>query len=118
MTDDTTPVWFITGCSTGFGHDLAKQVVDRGWRAVVTSRDQEKVQPLVQGSDERGLALSLDVTNAAQIKEAVAEAKRAFGRIDVLVNNARLRLPIIGGGRVTTRRFVRSSTPMFLDCSR
>ena len=88
MAHDTTPVWFITGCSTGFGHELAKLVLARGWRAVVTSRDQGKVQPLVEGTSERGLALSLDVTNAAQIKEAVAEAKRAFGRVDVLVNNA------------------------------
>ncbi len=88
MTADTTPVWFITGCSTGFGHDLAKLVLDRGWRAVVTSRDQAKVEPLVEGTDGRGLALSLDVTNPAQIKQAAAEAKRAFGRVDVLVNNA------------------------------
>jgi NAD(P)-dependent dehydrogenase (short-subunit alcohol dehydrogenase family) len=88
MADDTTPVWFITGCSTGFGHELAKLVLARGWRAVVTSRDQAKVEPLVVGTGERGLALSLDVTNPAQIKAAVAEAKRAFGRVDVLVNNA------------------------------
>ncbi len=88
MTDDTTPVWFITGCSSGFGHDLAKLVLARGWRAVVTSRDQARVEPLVEEAGERGLALSLDVTDAAQIREAVAEAKRAFGRVDVLVNNA------------------------------
>ena len=88
MTDATTPVWFITGCSSGFGHDLAKLVLARGWRAVVTSRDQARVEPLVEEAGERGLALSLDVTDAAQISEAVAEAKRAFGRVDVLVNNA------------------------------
>ena len=35
----TSPVWFITGCSTGFGQELAKLVLARGWRATVTARD-------------------------------------------------------------------------------
>jgi NAD(P)-dependent dehydrogenase (short-subunit alcohol dehydrogenase family) len=38
MTIPTSPVWFITGCSTGFGRDLAQLVLDRGWPAVVTAR--------------------------------------------------------------------------------
>jgi NAD(P)-dependent dehydrogenase (short-subunit alcohol dehydrogenase family) len=88
MAEDTTPVWFITGCSTGFGRDLAKLVLDRGWRAIVTSRDKAKVQDLTEGHGGRAVPLSLDVTNAQQIKDAAAEAKRAFGRVDVLVNNA------------------------------
>ena len=37
--DDLGPVWFITGCSTGFGRELARAVLARGWRAVVTARD-------------------------------------------------------------------------------
>ena len=36
---NTEKVWFITGCSTGFGRELAKMVLDRGYRAVVTARD-------------------------------------------------------------------------------
>ena len=86
MTD--TPVWFITGCSTGFGRDLAKLVLDRGWRAIVTSRDKAKVADLGKGHEDRVLALSLDVTDAAGIKAATEAAERAFGRVDVLVNNA------------------------------
>ena len=88
MAEDTTPVWFITGCSTGFGRDLAKLVLDRGWRAIVTSRDKAKVQDLTAGHAGRALPLALDVTSAQQIKDAATEAKRAFGRVDVLVNNA------------------------------
>ncbi|SFO27555.1 oxidoreductase [Sphingomonas sp. OK281] len=83
-----TPVWFISGCSTGFGRELAKLVLARGWRAVVTARDADRVADLAEGAEDRALALSLDVTEQAQIDHAVAQAKAKFGRIDVLVNNA------------------------------
>ncbi len=88
MASDTTPVWFITGCSTGFGRELAKLVLDRGWRAVVTARDKSRVEDLADGHDDRVLALDLDVTDDAQIAAAVQATDRKFGRIDVLVNNA------------------------------
>jgi len=83
-----TPVWFISGCSTGFGRELAKLVLARGWRAVVTARDADRVADLAEDADDRALAVSLDVTDQAQIDDAVAQAKAKFGRIDVLVNNA------------------------------
>ena len=85
---NTQPVWFITGCSTGFGRELAKLVIARGWPAVVTARDRPKVADLAEGAADRVLALSLDVTDPAQITQAVAETTQTFGRIDVLVNNA------------------------------
>ena len=81
-------VWFITGCSTGFGRELAQLVLKRGGRAVVTARDADRVRDLTTGYDDRALALSLDVTNNDQIKAAVAQAEERFGAIDVLVNNA------------------------------
>ncbi len=43
---DTSAVWFITGCSTGFGRELAQHVIERGGRAVVTARDATRVQDL------------------------------------------------------------------------
>lgn len=82
------PTVLITGCSTGFGRELARLVVDRGWRAVVTARDRAKVADLAEGAEDRVLALSLDVTEAGQIADAVRAAQDKFGRIDVLVNNA------------------------------
>jgi len=82
------PVWFITGCSTGFGRELAQQVLRRGWRAVVTARDVGRVQDLAQGHEDRALTLALDVTKLDQISSAVKEAEDHFGSIDVLVNNA------------------------------
>jgi NAD(P)-dependent dehydrogenase (short-subunit alcohol dehydrogenase family) len=83
-----TPVWFVTGCSTGLGRALVTAVLDRGWRAVVTARDPEQVADIVAGREDRALALPLDVTDPAQVTATVAKAEAAFGRIDVLVNNA------------------------------
>ena len=88
MMNRDNPVWLITGCSTGFGRELAKLVLERGWRAVVTARDASKVADIVEGHGDRALVLPLDVTKSAQIDHAVAQAKEHFGRIDVLVNNA------------------------------
>jgi NAD(P)-dependent dehydrogenase (short-subunit alcohol dehydrogenase family) len=81
-------VWFITGCSTGFGRELAKMVLDRDYRAVITARDPAKIQDLAAGRMGRALALPLDVTDHAQVADAVQKAEAAFGSIDVLVNNA------------------------------
>jgi NAD(P)-dependent dehydrogenase (short-subunit alcohol dehydrogenase family) len=88
MMNRDNPVWLITGCSTGFGRELAKLVLARGWRAVVTARDASKVADIAEGHADRALVLPLDVTERAQIDAAVAQAKERFGRIDVLVNNA------------------------------
>ncbi|MEO5696294.1 MAG: SDR family NAD(P)-dependent oxidoreductase, partial [Burkholderiaceae bacterium] len=88
MMNRNDPVWLITGCSTGFGRELAKLVVARGWRAVVTARDPSAVADIGAGHEARALVLTLDVTRREQIDHVVAETMRKFGRIDVLVNNA------------------------------
>jgi len=82
------PVWLVTGCSTGFGRELARLILARGWRAVVTARDPSTVADIAAGYDSEALVLALDVTNRAQIADVVARAQQRFGRIDVLVNNA------------------------------
>lgn len=88
MSAEKIPVWFITGCSTGFGRELAKRVLSRGWRAVITARDVQQVATLAQDTPDRALALALDVTDDAAIASAVKAAVDKFGAIDVLVNNA------------------------------
>lgn len=80
------PVWFITGCSTGFGQELAKQAIERGYRTVVTARDIAKLQGFV--ASDQVLLLKLDVTQLDQVAAAVRAAEAHFGGIDVLVNNA------------------------------
>lgn len=88
MTLTESPVWFITGCSTGLGRALATHVLGRGWRAAVTARDPRTVADLVDRHGDRAVAFTLDVTNPAQVTAAVKRAEETFGRIDVLVNNA------------------------------
>jgi NAD(P)-dependent dehydrogenase (short-subunit alcohol dehydrogenase family) len=80
------PVWFITGCSTGFGHELAKQALESGYRTVVTARQPDEVNAMAARGE--ALVLKLDVTNHGQIDAAIKAAEDRFGRIDVLVNNA------------------------------
>ena len=88
MSMPDSPVWFITGCSTGFGRELARLIIEQGGKVVATARSRERVADLVEGAEDRALALALDVTDGAQIREAVDAAEAKFGRIDVLVNNA------------------------------
>lgn len=93
MTDDTTApyskgAWLITGCSSGFGREIAFAVIARGGRVVATARNPASLQSLGAAAPDRVLALPLDVTQPAQIVSAVSAATQRFGAIDVLVNNA------------------------------
>lgn len=88
MGNEDKKVWFITGCSTGFGRELAKQLMENDYRVVVTARDAGKIEDLIKINEENALALRLDVTDGGQVAEAVEKAVEHFGAIDVLVNNA------------------------------
>ena len=88
MQDTDTPVWFITGCSTGFGREIARLLLEGGKRVVVTARDPDQVADLAEAHPGRALALRLDVTEPGQVAAAVQAAHARFGCIDVLVNNA------------------------------
>ena len=81
-------VWFITGCSTGFGRSLATEVLKKGYRVVVASRNTDDVQDIVAAYPETAIAVKLDVTVHQEITNAVQTALKHFGQIDVLVNNA------------------------------
>jgi len=81
-------VWFITGCSTGFGRALATNLLENGYRVAVTARNADKVADLVAIDPANALAIALDVTDKQQVADAVAKAEEHFGHIDVLVNNA------------------------------
>jgi NAD(P)-dependent dehydrogenase (short-subunit alcohol dehydrogenase family) len=82
------PVWFITGCSTGFGRELARKTLSLGYPTVITARKTSVIQDLADEYGDLALVLELDVTNAEQIAGATRRAISHFGRIDVLVNNA------------------------------
>ena len=79
-------VWFITGCSSGFGEILTRQLLSRGDHVIATARKVENIQHLKEAGAS---ILQLDVTDDQQkISSIVAEAITIHGRIDVLVNNA------------------------------
>lgn len=81
-------VWFITGCSSGFGSALAKELLENGYQVAVTARNIDQVKTLTDAYPETAFPISLDVTDSTQIKTAVESAIARFGQIDVLVNNA------------------------------
>lgn len=80
--------WFITGCSTGIGRELAKAVLTNGDNAAVTARNPAQIADIAAPYPDTALALAQDVTSKAQIRDAIAAAEARFGGIDVLVNNA------------------------------
>lgn len=81
-------VWLITGSSRGLGRELARAVLAAGHRLVATARKPEDLQELVAQYGERVRAVALDVTDPEAAEAAVAVATSAFGRLDVVVNNA------------------------------
>ena len=81
-------VWLITGCSTGFGRELAIFVLSQGYNAAVAARNTADVMDIVSGYPDTAISIQLDVTRPEEIKAAVKKTMEKFGRIDVLVNNA------------------------------
>jgi NAD(P)-dependent dehydrogenase (short-subunit alcohol dehydrogenase family) len=81
-------VWLITGSSTGFGRSLTEAVLKKGDSVIATARKPEQLDDLVTKYTDTAKAVRLDVTNPQEVHDAVDAAIDAFGRIDVLVNNA------------------------------
>jgi NAD(P)-dependent dehydrogenase (short-subunit alcohol dehydrogenase family) len=80
--------WFITGTSRGFGREWTIAALERGDRVAATARDTSTLRDLVAKHSDRILPLALDVTDRAAATAAVKRAHEAFGRLDVVVNNA------------------------------
>lgn len=80
-------VFLVTGTSTGFGHNLIQEVLNRGDIAVATARHPSSLT-FEKATHDNYLSLELDVTHPESIKIAFARAVERFGRIDVVVNNA------------------------------
>ena len=81
----------VTGASRGLGQTFARALARAGADLVITSRTLDSLAPFqkeVEGLGRRVVALELDVRNEQSIRRMVADAVKAYGRIDVLVNNA------------------------------
>ncbi|ABK72514.1 SDR family NAD(P)-dependent oxidoreductase [Mycolicibacterium smegmatis] len=83
-----TRTWFITGSSRGFGRALVKAALDAGDNVAATARKPGQLADFAETYGDRVLALPLDVTDPSAARTAVATAREAFGRIDIVVNNA------------------------------
>jgi NAD(P)-dependent dehydrogenase (short-subunit alcohol dehydrogenase family) len=81
-------VWLITGASRGLGRSILEAALRDGGKVLATARNTERFDDLKARYGENLATFELDVTNESHAKEAVSEAVRRFGRLDVLVNNA------------------------------
>ena len=81
-------VWLVTGSASGLGRNIAEAVLASGDRLVATARDPRRLEDLVKKYGDQMRTAPLDVTNAREAYAAVQAAVDAFGRLDVVVNNA------------------------------
>ena len=79
----------VTGTSTGIGRFMAELLLDKGEIVVATARNPSDLDDLKANYSASQLhVLKLDVHNLSEVKNAFTEAKKAFGRVDVVFNNA------------------------------
>jgi NAD(P)-dependent dehydrogenase (short-subunit alcohol dehydrogenase family) len=80
-------VWLITGCSSGFGRELALAAAAAGDWVMATAPRPETLAALADAGHGRIATAELDATDPASLDAAVSATMAVFGRIDVLVNN-------------------------------
>jgi NAD(P)-dependent dehydrogenase (short-subunit alcohol dehydrogenase family) len=84
----TSRTWLITGVSSGFGHELTTQLLERGDTVVGTVRRPDSVADLAAKNPDTFHSEVLDVTDTAAIRDVVERSFNRLGRIDVIVSNA------------------------------
>ena len=80
--------WLVTGVSSGFGREIASQVLQRGDTVIGTVRDTRKIQELIQAYPDTFEYQILEMTDMAAIHRVVADVFEKQGKIDVVVSNA------------------------------
>lgn len=85
---ETKKVWFVTGASKGLGLSLVQKLLANGSSVAATSRNLEDLKKAVGSDNPNFLPMATDLKNEASVQEAIEKTVEAFGRIDVIVNNA------------------------------
>ena len=86
---DRPATWFVTGASRGLGLELVTQLLRRGDNVTATSRSADGLTRALEETDtSRLLAVTLDLTDQAQVASAISTTRERFGGLDVVVNNA------------------------------
>jgi NAD(P)-dependent dehydrogenase (short-subunit alcohol dehydrogenase family) len=80
--------WLITGISSGFGHELTHQLLEKGDKVIGTVRNQSKIADFIEKYPDTFTCEILDVTDVPAIHTLVDRAFEMFGRIDAIVSNA------------------------------
>jgi len=94
----------VTGAARGIGHAIATRLAAEGFRVAVAARDHERAAAVATSCGPGHLGIRLDVSDEASCEEAVATCEDAWGRLDVLVNNA---------GVAESAKFTDTSTGMW-----
>ncbi|MFH6995907.1 oxidoreductase [Flavobacterium sp. FlaQc-48] len=85
---ENNKVWFITGASKGLGLELAKKLLNEGYKVAATSRSEDVLIKVLGNPSENFLPLEMDLVDERSVKNAIEVAVSHFKTIDVLVNNA------------------------------
>lgn len=81
-------VWFVTGASQGLGLSIVRAIIDNGMRVVAYTRNSQSLKNEIKASEDVFRSIDVDITNDSDVKRAIDEGVKAFGKVDVVVNNA------------------------------
>ena len=99
MFNSSTPIALITGATKGIGLETARQLAHEGLLVLITGRDGDRTAKAARILTDMGLkaeSLVLDVTQPQTIAAAADEITRRHGRLDILINNAAIRVEAYG----------------------
>jgi NAD(P)-dependent dehydrogenase (short-subunit alcohol dehydrogenase family) len=78
----------VTGAGSGIGRDVARALIDAGYRVALAGRREEALRETLAGREERGIVVTTDVADPEAVRALFARVGEELGRVDLLFNNA------------------------------